>query len=252
MLICDRESRRDCGRASPARQRRVTSAARGVGRLPGRVKSSPSTSTTWTGATAAPRSGARGSAVDVIVWQAGTARLLPKLLDGRARRPVFLTSRRARVALAPADLDPVSGRARLSYRRAEEVFTERTKPLAHPGHHRSPPARRRARLDPPRPAAQRAHPPRRARALVMGWLTQVPTCPRRAVRFPRGRTPPCPGTIQFVILGRSAAVHSGGVSSLRLGRGGARCSSTRSIRCQYTLRVGTRANRSNPDNTGFT
>lgn len=31
-----------------------------------------------------------------------------------------------------ADLDPASGRARLSYRRAEEIFTETTKPLAHP------------------------------------------------------------------------------------------------------------------------
>jgi integrase len=74
----------------------------------------------------------KGSAVDVIVWQTGTARLLPRLLDGRTRGPVFLTGRRARVALAPADLDPVSGRARLSYRRAEEVFNETTKPLAHP------------------------------------------------------------------------------------------------------------------------
>jgi integrase/recombinase XerC/integrase/recombinase XerD len=74
----------------------------------------------------------KGSAVDIIVWQTGTARLLPRLLDGRTRGPVFLTSRRARVALAPADIDPVTGRARLSYRRAEEVFTDLTKPLAHP------------------------------------------------------------------------------------------------------------------------
>ena len=74
----------------------------------------------------------KGSAVDVIVWQTGTARLLPRLLDGRTRGPVFLTGRRARVALAAADLDPASGRARLSYRRAEEIFTETTKPLAHP------------------------------------------------------------------------------------------------------------------------
>ncbi len=75
----------------------------------------------------------KGSAVDIIVWQTGTARLLPRLLSGRARGPVFLTERRARVALAAADLDPVTGRARLSYRRAEEIFNELTKPLAHPG-----------------------------------------------------------------------------------------------------------------------
>jgi integrase len=75
----------------------------------------------------------KGSAIDVIVWQTGTARLLPRLLGGRTRGPVFLTDRRARVALAAADLDPASGRARLSYRRAEEIFNEATKPLAHPG-----------------------------------------------------------------------------------------------------------------------
>lgn len=75
----------------------------------------------------------KGSAVDIIVWQTGTARLLPRLLDGRTRGPVFLTDRRARVALAAADLDPATGRARLSYRRAEEVFNELTKSLAHPG-----------------------------------------------------------------------------------------------------------------------
>ena len=74
----------------------------------------------------------KGSAVDIIVWQTGTARLLPRLLDGRTRGPVFLTDRRARVALAAADLDPGTGRARLSYRRAEEVFNEPTKSLAHP------------------------------------------------------------------------------------------------------------------------
>jgi len=42
----------------------------------------------------------KGGAVDVIVWQTGTARLLPRLLDGRIRGSVFLTGRRARVALA--------------------------------------------------------------------------------------------------------------------------------------------------------
>ena len=75
----------------------------------------------------------KGAAVDVIVWQTATARLLPRLLDGRTKGPLFLTARRARVALSAADVDPVSGHARLSYRRAEEIFTELTKPLAHPG-----------------------------------------------------------------------------------------------------------------------
>lgn len=67
-----------------------------------------------------------GGAVDVIVWQTATARLLPRLLEGRRTGPVFLTERRARVALPPADLDPGSGRARLSYRRAAECFEAAT------------------------------------------------------------------------------------------------------------------------------
>jgi integrase/recombinase XerC/integrase/recombinase XerD len=68
----------------------------------------------------------KGNAVDVIVWRTGTARLLPRLLKGRTAGPVFLTDRRARLALPPADLDPTSGRARLSYRRAAELFTAAT------------------------------------------------------------------------------------------------------------------------------
>jgi len=65
----------------------------------------------------------KGSAVDVIFWQTGTARLLPHLLKGRPSGPVFLTARHARVVLAPADLYEATGQARLSYRRAAELFT---------------------------------------------------------------------------------------------------------------------------------
>jgi hypothetical protein len=68
----------------------------------------------------------KGNAVDVIVWQTATARLLPRLLKGRHLGPVFLTGRRARVQLPPGDLDPASGRARLSYRRAAELFEQAT------------------------------------------------------------------------------------------------------------------------------
>ena len=64
----------------------------------------------------------KGGAVDVIVWQTGTARLLPRLLKGRKSGPLFLTDRRARVELPPGDIDPGSGRARLSYRQAEDLF----------------------------------------------------------------------------------------------------------------------------------
>jgi integrase len=65
----------------------------------------------------------KGGAVDVIVWQTGTARLLPRLLKGRKTGPLFVTERKARVQLAASDLDP-SGRARLSYQQAEALFTK--------------------------------------------------------------------------------------------------------------------------------
>jgi integrase len=64
----------------------------------------------------------KGGAVDIVVWQTGTARLLPRLLKGRKTGPLFLTDRRARVELPPGDIDPGSGRARLSYRQAEAIF----------------------------------------------------------------------------------------------------------------------------------
>jgi integrase len=63
----------------------------------------------------------KGGAVDIIVWQTGTARLLPRLLRGRAAGPVFVIERKARVQLHPADLDP-DGRTRLSYQQAEALF----------------------------------------------------------------------------------------------------------------------------------
>jgi len=68
----------------------------------------------------------KGGQLDTIVWQTGTARLLPRLLRGRTGGPVFLTERRARVELAPGDVDPASGRARLSYRQAEDLFKAAT------------------------------------------------------------------------------------------------------------------------------
>ncbi|SIO87448.1 putative integrase/recombinase [Nocardiopsis sp. JB363] len=67
----------------------------------------------------------KGGAVDTITWQTPTARLLPRLLGGRARGPVFVTDRRAKgqaLGQVPGqDLSP-EGRGRLSYRRAEELF----------------------------------------------------------------------------------------------------------------------------------
>jgi integrase len=68
----------------------------------------------------------KGGAIDVIIWQTGTARLLPRLIGTRTTGPLFLTTRAARVPLPPADLDPSTGQARLSYRRAAELFEQTT------------------------------------------------------------------------------------------------------------------------------
>ena len=64
-----------------------------------------------------------------IRWQDGTGRLLGWLLAGRSYGPVFLTQRRAPAGAAPADVCPVTGRARMSYRRAAEIFSTVTRPL---------------------------------------------------------------------------------------------------------------------------
>ena len=64
-----------------------------------------------------------------IHWQPRTSQLLGWLLAGRRSGPVFLTGRRAPAGAAAADLCPVTGRARMSYRRAAEIFTSATRPL---------------------------------------------------------------------------------------------------------------------------
>jgi integrase len=65
----------------------------------------------------------KGGAIDVIVWQTGTARILPRLLKGRKSGPLFVTERKARVQMAAADLDE-HGHARLSYQQAAALFSQ--------------------------------------------------------------------------------------------------------------------------------
>lgn len=72
----------------------------------------------------------KGGASDVITWRTNTARLLPRMLDGRRAGPLFLTHRRARVELPRLDVERESQRARLSYRRAAEVFEQATQDRA--------------------------------------------------------------------------------------------------------------------------
>jgi integrase/recombinase XerD len=64
-----------------------------------------------------------------IGWSAASTELLRLLLAGRTDGPVFVTGRRAPAGTAAADMCPVTRRARMSYRRAAEIFTAATRPL---------------------------------------------------------------------------------------------------------------------------
>ena len=64
---------------------------------------------------------------DRIGWGERSAELLPLLTVGRATGPLFLTQRRAAGRVAAADTCPYTGRARLSQRRAAELFRSATR-----------------------------------------------------------------------------------------------------------------------------
>lgn len=70
----------------------------------------------------------KGGDAEGVYWASTSARLLPKLVKGRSEGPLFLTDRKPRTHVLPASADicPTTGRARLSYRRAEELFVEAT------------------------------------------------------------------------------------------------------------------------------
>ena len=65
----------------------------------------------------------------VLEFSGETAGLLGWLLAGRRAGPVFLTGRRAHAGTPAADICPLTGRGRLSYRRAAEIFTRWSRPL---------------------------------------------------------------------------------------------------------------------------
>lgn len=67
-------------------------------------------------------------------WDEDTTQLLRWLLVGRPDGPVFVTGRRAPAGTGPAHVCPVTGRGRMSYRRAAEIFTRATRPLDPAGH----------------------------------------------------------------------------------------------------------------------
>lgn len=67
----------------------------------------------------------KGGNAETIQWSTDTARVLPAILRWYHRRretgPLFLSNRRLRGA-APGDVCPLTGRPRLSYNRAAEIF----------------------------------------------------------------------------------------------------------------------------------
>ncbi len=78
--------------------------------------------------------GEPATATGLTRWSERTSQLLTWLLSGRSLGPVFLTDRRAAGRAAPADVCPLTGRGRMSYRRAAEIFAATTKPLDPSGH----------------------------------------------------------------------------------------------------------------------
>jgi integrase/recombinase XerD len=65
----------------------------------------------------------------LVEWGAATGELLGWLLAGRRHGPVFRTDRRAPAGTRSVDICPLSGRGRMSYRRAAEIFAEHTRQL---------------------------------------------------------------------------------------------------------------------------
>ncbi len=74
------------------------------------------------------RTRSKGGDVDWLFYGSGSTRLLPRLIAGRRAGPVFLSNLRPSPARAPAagDICPLTGRARLSYRRAAELLVAQT------------------------------------------------------------------------------------------------------------------------------
>ena len=68
----------------------------------------------------------KGGATEWVFWQTGAALLLPRIVAGRTTGPVFLADRQPTRAVPSMDRCPVTGRARLSYRRAAELFSATT------------------------------------------------------------------------------------------------------------------------------
>jgi integrase/recombinase XerD len=75
------------------------------------------------------RQQSRRPGAEPIRWSGPTSQLLSWLLAGRPCGPLFLTDRHAPGRARTCDVCPVTGRARMSYRRAAQIFASSTRPL---------------------------------------------------------------------------------------------------------------------------
>lgn len=73
--------------------------------------------------------------LETVFWDAGTARLPPRLLKSRTRGPVFVTHRRPGPGkvLSARDVCPDTGLARLSYGQARALLDQHTALAGPPG-----------------------------------------------------------------------------------------------------------------------
>lgn len=160
---------------------------------------------------ARPRTRRRGAVredfvLETVYWDAGTARLLPRLLKGRTRGPVFVTHRKPGPGkvVSPRDICPDTGLARLSYGQARMLLDEHTALGGEPGTGWDLHEWRHSGLDPPR----------RGRGEPAGADGEVPA------QEGRERTevlPPLPGgdrrSYQPARAGRSPTLTAGGAFS---------------------------------------
>jgi hypothetical protein len=93
-----------------------------------RVKSSRCRKAPWLMISPVPASSGQLPGTD-IEWREGTSQLLRWLLAGRTWGPVFVTDRRAPTRATAANVVRLTGQARMSYRRAAEIFTTLTRRL---------------------------------------------------------------------------------------------------------------------------
>ena len=150
----------------------------------------------------------KGSAVDIHPsCRPAPPGCCPGCSAAGARGPVFLTDRRARVALAAADTDPVSGRARVVVPEGRGGLQRAHQAPRASRHHRPGSARPRTRVDAHAPAQAQARLPARPRTAPTPapcWPTRAthrsPVCPPRAsrpTRSPAGKrgTRPAPAAL---------------------------------------------------------